>query len=116
MSTVKTVDGRRKKGVTRANKPLFLVAINVRLIIGSKFHYRKTNIVRYVVLGAVQLTVSESEGGHYIVIEDPRGDRFTLSCSKRDYDMVNVGDRADCERYESIVTYEGTVHKIEPIP
>lgn len=95
---------------------LILLVVVLSVVVPKKYAAYRLQKSYYPMAGEVTiLDKSTSEGNHYIVIEDPRGDRFTLSCSERDYDTVNVGDKVDCERHESTVTYEGTVHKIEPI-
>lgn len=59
----------------------------------------------------------ETEDGFFLTIKEGGASQseFDLSCTLEQYDAVEVGDLANCERYESIRTYTGTVHKIEPI-
>lgn len=54
---------------------------------------------------------------YYITVEqgNPRDagwGRFTLRCTKEQYQAVDIGDVVKCDREQSIVTNTGTVHKI----
>ena len=57
----------------------------------------------------------ETDDGFFITIKEGGASQaeFDLSCTQDQYNAVEVGDLANCERYESIRTYTGTVHKIE---
>ena len=58
----------------------------------------------------------ESIFGNYIVIELMEGDnasQYTLSCNQDEFEKVNIGDIVNCERYQSILTHRGEVHKIK---
>ena len=59
----------------------------------------------------------ETEDGFFLTIKEGGASQaeFDLSCTQEQYNAVEVGDLANCERYESIRTYTGTIHKIEPI-
>ena len=59
----------------------------------------------------------ETEDGYTITIKEGGASQaeFDLSCTQEQYNAVDVGDLVNCERYESIRTHTGTVHKIEPI-
>lgn len=59
----------------------------------------------------------ETEDGFFLTIKEGGASQteFDLSCTQEQFDSVEIGDLANCERYESIRTYTGTVHKIEPV-
>ncbi|MBQ2925506.1 MAG: hypothetical protein IJE03_01595 [Ruminiclostridium sp.] len=59
----------------------------------------------------------ETEDGFFLTIKEGGASQaeFDLSCTQEQYNAVEIGDLAICERYESIRTYTGTIHKIEPI-
>ena len=59
----------------------------------------------------------ETEDGFFLTIKEDGASQaeFDLSCTQEQYNAVEVGDLVNCERYESIRTYTGTIHKIEPI-
>ena len=59
----------------------------------------------------------ETEDGFFLTIKEGGASQaeFDLSCTQEQYNAVEIGDLANCERYESIRTYTGTIHKIEPI-
>ena len=59
----------------------------------------------------------ETEDGFFITIKEGGASQaeFDLSCTQEQFDSVEIGDLANCERYESIRTYTGIVHKIEPV-
>ena len=59
----------------------------------------------------------ETEDGFFLTIKEGGASQaeFDLSCTQEQFDSVEIGDLANCERYESIRTYTGTIHKIEPI-
>lgn len=59
----------------------------------------------------------ETEDGFFLTIKEGGASQaeFDLSCTQEQFDSVEIGGLASCERYESIRTYTGTIHKIEPI-
>lgn len=97
-------------------KKLLLAAALVVVVGGCYAAYQVYQIQTSYYAMAGEVTVMdkfESGSDHYIVIEEATEQQFTLSCSQDDYDRVNVGDRVNCERYQSIVTHQGEVHKIK---
>ena len=97
-------------------KKLLLAAVLVVVVGGCYAAYRVHQVQTSYYAMAGEVTVMDkfvSGADHYIVIEEATQQQFTLSCSQDDYDRVNVGDRINCERYQSIVTYQGKVHKIK---
>ena len=71
--------------------------------------------ISYYPMGGKVTTVDKYQSGdkYYIVVEEATGTEFTLLCPKSEYDKVNAGDTVYCERYQSIVTHKGEVHRIE---
>ena len=59
----------------------------------------------------------ETEDGFFLTIKEGGASQaeFDLSCTQEQYNAVEVGDLVNCERYESILTHTGIVHKIEPV-
>lgn len=98
-------------------KVLLIVAL--LLVVGGGYAtYRIYNVQKSYYPMAGEVTIidkSQSGNEHYIVIEEATGEQFTLSCSASDYDGVNVGDKVNCERSQSIMTHKGEVHKIKPL-
>ncbi len=100
-------------------KKVFLVVALLVVVGGGYAAYRMHNVQKSYYPMAGEVTIidkSESGDAHYIVIEEATGEQFTLSCSESDYNKVNVGDKVNCERSQSIVTHKGEVHKIKPLP
>lgn len=97
-------------------KKVLLVVVLLIVVGGGYAAYRMHNVQKsyYPMAGEVTI-IDKSQSGdeHYIVIEEATGEQFTLSCSASDYDGVNVGDKVNCERSQSIVTHKGEVHKIK---
>ena len=97
-------------------KKLLLAAALVVVVGGCYAAYQVHQIQTSYYAMAGEVTVMdkfESGSDHYIVIEEATEQQFTLSCSQDDYHRVNVGDRVNCERYQSIVTHQGEVHKMK---
>lgn len=102
----------------KAYKKVLLVVALLILVGGGYAAYQMHNVQKsyYPMAGEVTI-IDKSQSGdeRYIVIEETTGEQFTLSCSASDYDGVNVGDKVNCERSQSIVTHKGEVHKIKPL-
>lgn len=103
-------------------KKIFLViAVMVVVIVGSfnfyNVYWGRQDRRTYYPMGGEVIVIDKVESGsdYYIVIEESPGEQFVLSCTKSDYDLVSVGDKVNCERYQNIVTRKGEVHKIKPI-
>ena len=97
-------------------KKLLLAAVLVVVVGGCYAAYRvhQVHASYYAMAGEVTVIDKfESKSEHYIVIEEDTQQQFTLSCSQDDYDRVQIGDRVNCERYQSIVTHQGEVHSIK---
>lgn len=41
------------------------------------------------------------------------GGRYTLTCTKEQFDRVRIGEMIRCERYQSEITHKGRVHSIK---
>lgn len=97
-------------------KKLLLAAALVAVVGGcyAAYQVHQDQKSYYPMAGEVTI-IDKFESGpdHYIVIEEATEQQFTLSCSKDDYGQVKIGDRVNCERYQSIVTHQGEVHKIK---
>lgn len=95
---------------------LLLAAALVVVVGGCYAAYRVHQVQASYYPMAGEVTVMdkfESGTEHYIVIEEAPQQQFTLSCSPEDYGRVHVGDQISCERYQSIVTHQGKVHRIK---
>lgn len=59
----------------------------------------------------------ETEDGFFLTIKEGGASQaeFDLSCTQAQYNAVEAGDLANCERYESILTHTGIIHNIEPV-
>ena len=95
-------------------KKLLIAAVIVVVAVGLYIAYQQKSY--YPMAGEVTI-IDKSKSGfdYFIVIEDTRGEQFTLSCNENDYNQVSIGETINCERNESIVTHKGEVHKIKPI-
>ena len=87
------------------------------IVVAGYTAYTKNSV--YPMGGEVTIVDKFVSGNeHYIVIEQPAGEQFaqfTLSCNANDYNEVSVGNRVNCERYQSVVTRMGEVHRITPL-
>lgn len=73
----------------------------------------------YFEMGGEVTIVAKQESGskYYITVEQgdpdsPGRGQFLLECTQEQYRSVDIGDVVRCDRYQSSVTYRGTVHKI----
>ena len=108
----------------KLRKKLLLAGILVLVLIGAGLCYHNYRVEHsyYAMGGKVVVADKQMSGSqHYIVIKETVGllqqedYYFTLSCTKEQYDQVNVGDTVYCERFQSAITYKGSINKIEVI-
>ena len=108
----------------KLRKKLLLAGILVLVLIGAGLCYHNYRVEHsyYAMGGKVVVADKQMSGSqHYIVIKETidalqqKDYYYTLSCTKEQYDQVNVGDTIDCARYQSVMTYKGEVHAIEVI-
>ena len=105
-----------KKGAFRKG---FLIAIVFACICAAViFGALYVKISYYPMGGEVIILDKEADGDeYYITVGQGRPSSagwgvFVLSCTQEQYQSVEIGDVAQCDRVQSIVTYRGTVHKI----
>ena len=58
---------------------------------------------------------TQTNRGYTITIEQPAGDstaQFKLRCSEAQYNRVEIGDVAECDRVQSALTHSGVLHDI----
>ena len=108
----------------KLRKKLLLAGLLVLVLIGAGlcYHNYRAEHSYYAMGGKVVVADKQMSGSqHYIVIKETidalqqKDYYYTLSCTKEQYDQVNVGDTVYCERFQSAVTYKGSINKIEVI-
>lgn len=96
---------------------LVLVVVTLPVICRA---YRDRSIERsyFAMSGLVQVVdKAESSEGWEIVIKQSGGDIvgwFVLSCTEDQFNMVDIGEYVYCDRSQSALTHDGTVHNIAP--
>lgn len=103
----------------RKNYIKFICVVIMLIVIGGLIctSYVKDS---YYPMGGEVTIVDKKKNifGNYIVIELTEGDivsQYTLSCNQDDFEKVNIGDVVNCERYQSVLTHRGEVHKIKEV-
>ena len=108
----------------KLRKKLLIAGILVLVLIGAGlcYHHYRGEHSDYAMVGEVLVVDQQMSGSqHYIVIKETidalqqKDYYYTFSCTKEQYDQVNVGDTGYCERFQSGVTYKGSINKIEVI-
>ncbi len=69
----------------------------------------------YYAMGGIVTVIDKNstDSGYNITIEQGGvGGQYTLECTKEQFDSVHIGEEISCERYQSEITHEGSVHRI----
>lgn len=105
---------------------IFLSMVSMGLLLFIR-HWKENQ--NYYPMGGEVLVASKFEIGsitnhgpdnkYYIVIRQGEDSaypaQFLLSCTKEQFDSVEIGDTVNCERDQSTSTYMGIVHGIKRI-
>lgn len=103
---------------------LLSCALTAAVLLGRDWMERRT----YYPMGGDVLVLYKFKAGglsrhvtddkYYLVIQTSNSDgtnktNYLLSCTKEQYDSVEIGDTANCERDQKTDDFTGIIHKIE---